>query len=158
MKKVWIAASAFACALTGIVAVACGDEIEEVSYKFDTQCEVTVADVTVNKGEEFTLPTPPSRGKEWEFAGWYLSNNFSGAPVTSVIADMGTTYYAKWDRRYKITLDLNGGSLSGADDLYLKAGENVSAYLSSYVPAKDGFQFGQWLNGASALGGNFRMP
>ncbi len=158
MKKILLTASAFVCAVTGLVAVACGGSIEEVSYKFDTQCEVSVDDVTVNKGEEFTLPTPPSRGKEWEFAGWYLSSDFAGAPVTSVVADVGTTYYAKWDRRYKINLDLKGGSLENSDDLYLKAGANVSAYLAEYVPAKNGYEFGQWLRGNSALGGNYRMP
>ena len=166
MKKILIAASALACALTGIVAVSC-DKTEEVSFKFDTLCDgaVTVEDITVEKGEEFTLPTPPSRGKEWEFGGWYLSSDFSGAPQTSVIADAETTYYAKWDRRYKINLDLGGGSLvktdgssASLDDLYLKAGENVSLYLMNYTSEKSGYLFGQWLNGSTALGGNFRMP
>lgn len=158
MKKVLFAASALACALTGFVAVACGDDAEEVKYTFDTGCEVTVPDGTAVKGEVYELPTPPSRGKEWEFAGWYLSEDFSGAPVTSVIADLGTTYYAKWDRLYKINLELGGGTLAGSDDLYLKANENVSAYLTEYIPQREGYQFGQWLNGSSALRPNDRMP
>lgn len=166
MKKILLGVSALACALTGIVAVSC-DKTEEVSFKFDTQCggAVTVEDITVEKGEEFTLPAPPSRGKEWEFGGWYLSSDFTGAPVTSVVADTETTYYAKWDRRYKINLDLGGGSLvktdgssASLDDLYLKAGENVSLYLMNYTSEKSGYLFGQWLNGSTALGGNFRMP
>lgn len=158
MKKALFAVSALACALTGVVAVAC-DKNEQVSYKFDTLCtDVSVQDITVNKGDEFSLPTPPSRGKEWEFGGWYLSDSFTGSPVTSVVADMGTTYYAKWDRKYKINLELGGGSLVGADDLYLKAGESVATYLADYIPTRSGYQFGQWLNGSTALAVNYRMP
>lgn len=156
MKKVLLTVSACACVLTGLVAVAC-DKTEEVSYKFDTLCDVSVEDITVNRGDEFTLPVP-SRGKEWEFAGWYPNSDLTGDPVTSVVADMGTTYYAKWTPLYKLTLNLNGGSLAGADDLYLKAGENVSSYLANYTPSKGtNYRFGRWLLNGNPLDGNLRM-
>lgn len=157
-KRLWLAAAAGTCALMGFVAVAC-DKKTEVSYQFNTMCDdVTVADVKVTKGEEFTLPTPSSRGKEWEFAGWYLSEDFSGARVTTVVAEEGTVYYAKWEQRYKLTLDLNGGTLANVDDLYLKAGESVVPYLADYVPAKSGYEFARWLNGTSLINASFRMP
>lgn len=158
MKKILLTVSACACALTGIIAASC-DTTEKVNYQFNTMCgDVTVADMTVNKGEEFTLPVPASRGKEWEFAGWYTSEDFTGSPVTSAVAETGTTYYAKWDQLYKLTLDLKGGTLANADDLYLKAGTNVSAYLAEYIPTKTGYEFGAWQNGTSEIGGAYRMP
>ena len=104
------------------------------------------------------MPVPSSRGKEWEFAGWYTNENLTGDPVTSAVAETGTTYYAKWEQLYKLTLDLKGGSLSNADDLYLKAGTNVSSYLAEYIPVKSGYEFGAWQNGTSEIGGAFRMP
>lgn len=159
MKKILLTVSAVACAFTAILAVSC-EKKEKVTYQFDTLCEeVSVADVKVTKGEEFTLPEPSARGQEWEFAGWYLSSDFSGAPVTTIVADMGTTYYAKWEQLYKLTLNLNGGTLANNDGfLYLKAGERVATYLTNYVPTKTGYEFGQWLNGTSPLGASYRMP
>ena len=158
MKKILLTVSAIACAFTGIIAASC-QTTETVSYQFNTMCtDVSVADITVNKGEEFTLPVPSSRGKEWEFAGWYTNENLTGDPVTSAVAETGTTYYAKWEQLYKLTLDLKGGSLSNADDLYLKAGTNVSTYLAEYIPVKSGYEFGAWQNGTSEIGGAFRMP
>ena len=157
MKRFLIAVTAFLCALMGFVAVAC-EKTEMVTFQFDTRCEQTIEDASVKKGEEFTLPTPQSRGKEWEFGGWYLNPEFTGDAVTSVVADTDTTFYAKWEQLYKLNLNLNGGTLAGANDIYLKQGTVLSTYLANYIPQKEKHQFGRWMNGTSALNDAFRMP
>ena len=157
MKKFLIAISAFLCALVGFVAVACG-KTDKVGLKFDTQCEITMEDVSLKKGEEYTLPAPASRGAEWEFGGWYLDPECTGDAVTSVVVESDMTVYAKWIQLYKLNLNLNGGTLAGADNLYLKQGTAVAAFLADYVPSKDKHQFGRWMNGNSELGDGFKMP
>ena len=157
MKKFLLAIVAFVCALTGFVAVAC-EKNDKVALKFDTQCELTIEDASVKKGDEFTLPTPPSRGEEWEFGGWYLNPECTGDAVTSVVADANMTFYAKWEQLYKLTLNLDGGTLTGASSVYLKQGTVLSTYLADYIPTKANHQFGQWLNGSNALSSADKMP
>ena len=45
-------------------------------------------------GTNVVLPIPTYTGHD--FVGWYLTNDYSGDPVTSVVMTANTTVYAKW--------------------------------------------------------------
>lgn len=52
----------------------------------------------------------PSR-QYFEFLGWYLTSDFTGAVVTSITSEEDVTLYAKWDQGENIIdYDLGGGS------------------------------------------------
>jgi len=155
IKKGLLAASL--TALIGVAlatGVACGDK-NAVSVKFNTDGGEKLSSVELKKGESFELPTPVKEG--YSFEGWYTDKDFSGDPVTEMVADKNVTYYAKWEIMYVITVDVAGGTLS-CGTLYLKAGENVYDFMQSYVPTKTGYEFGRWRNGNEVLARNTRMP
>ena len=127
-----------------------------ISVKFDVDGGEKISAVELKKGEEYQLPTPVKEG--YSFEGWYTSADFSGEPVTTVVASKSATYYAKWEKMHVITVDLAGGTLSNAATMYLKAGENVYDFMQAYVPTKEGYEFGRWLNGNEILSRNTRMP
>ena len=139
-------------AVMGFVMAACGGK---VTLSFVTGDGPAVASVKVEKGAEYTLPVP-----EWEgyaFEGWYLSEDCSGNSVASYTPTENTTFYAKWEKLYLVTLQLEGGTLS-TTNLYLKAGANLNDALASYVPTKTDFQFGAWYNGNQEVTANTVMP
>ena len=95
----------------------------------------------VEKGKSFSLPTLTRDG--YEFAGWYTSADFGGSPVTSVSPSADTTVYAKWNKLYILTLELDGGKL-GTTSFTLKAGEKLLDKVASLTPEKEGAIFGMW--------------
>lgn len=50
--------------------------------------------MTYRAGTQVTLPIPSYTGHT--FDGWYLTNDYSDSPVTSVTMTKNTTVYAKW--------------------------------------------------------------
>lgn len=130
-------------------------EDEKIEYSFNTNGGTAIENVEVGKGDTYTLPVPEREG--YAFEGWYTSENFSGEPVTSVVAEGNVTYYAKWTKLCVITLELDGGSLSETA-LYLKAGENVYNFMQNYVPTKTGLTFGGWFDGTAELTQSKKMP
>lgn len=144
-----------ACSLTSAFLVSCKKDSDKIKYSFNTNGGVEISAVTVDKGEEVTLPTPEKEG--YEFEGWYTSATFEGEPVTTVSLKKNTTFYAKWAQLPAITLELDGGSLSKTT-LYLKAGENVYEFMKDYTPTKAGVQFGAWFDGETELAKTTRMP
>ena len=128
---------------------------DTVKYVFETNGGEKVASVTVKVGKEYTLPIPQKDG--YEFEGWYTNAKFTGDPVTSVIAEEGVTYYAKWAQLCAINLQLEGGKLSQTT-VYLKEGANVYDFMQNYVPTKEGLVFGAWFNNGAELPKNVRMP
>ena len=93
------------------------------SYKvsFDAQAEgitLSFTEKDVIYGEKFgELPTVAERSG-YEFKGWY-SNTTEGRQLTEdtivdILADR--TYYGVWEaKRYKVTLELNGGNIKSGD-------------------------------------------
>lgn len=140
--------------VTCLFAVACKKE-NKVEYIFDTNGGKEIANVSVEVGTEYTLPTPERDG--YEFEGWYLTEDFTGEPVVTVVAEEGQTYYAKWAQLFAITLELDGGTLAEGSTLYLKAGANVYDFMQSYTPTKEGLTFGAWFLGEKELPKNTRM-
>ncbi len=143
--------------LTLVVSVAfaalagCGEK--GVRLTFDTHGAPSVAEQTLTKGEAYTLPDPPVY-EGYSFEGWYLDANYSGSPVTNGVADKDTTFHAKWEQMYLVTLDLGGGTIGGssaAPKIYLKKGANIAEGLQAYVPVKAGYEFGGWFSGETEL-------
>ncbi len=155
IKRVLLALSVcLVCAICG-VAVGCGGS-GSVKYTFDVMGGAAIESVEVESGTQYTLPVPSDRSG-YSFDGWYLSNDFSGSPVTSVTATESQTYYAKWTKLIAIQLELNGGTLSDTQ-LYLKEGANVFSFMQDYVPTKSGYVFGAWFVGNAELSKNLKMP
>ena len=143
-------AMAVMCAV-GVLFAACG--AKNVRLTFDTHGAGPVAEQTLKVGEEYTLPEPPAY-EGFSFEGWYLDASYTGSPVTSGVADKDTTFHAKWEQMYLVSLDLDGGTIGGssvAPKLYLKKGANISSALQAYVPEKAGYEFGDWFAGDSEL-------
>jgi len=103
------------------------------------------------------VPAPAER-EGYLFEGWYDNAEFSGSPLSQVVAGKKSkTYYAKWTQLAKITLNLDGGELE-KEVLYLKGGANVADFMKDYVPTKSGLTFGAWFDGETELSANKKMP
>ena len=88
-----------------------------------------------------TLPTPTRAG--YEFGGWFLSSDFSGAAQTTIPAGTNNNVYvyAKWIKTYNITYHLGGGI--NAEDNPTEFNERTLP-LTLKAPTRDGFTFGGW--------------
>lgn len=88
------------------------------------------------------------------FVGWYLSDDFSGNPVTEITPDMtgDITLYARFAAYvYKnIEYVLDGGILP--DNAPTNYVVTVGVDLSNIVPTKDGHKFLGWFDNAEGLG------
>lgn len=153
MKKGLLVLALAVSAALCLLLAACGSG---VVFKFETgEGAPSVPEVKLEAGQEYTLPTPEWDG--YSFEGWYLTEDFTGDPVVSLTADEGKTFYAKWEKMYRVTLDPLGGTLS-ATEFYLKAGDDLGAAAAEYIPQKDGLEFGEWLYGEEGLGEHTVMP
>ena len=88
-----------------------------------------------------TLPVPTRAG--YEFGGWFLSSDFSGAAQTTIPAGTNNNVYvyAKWIKTYNITYHLGGGI--NAEDNPTEFNERTLP-LTLKAPTRDGFTFGGW--------------
>lgn len=137
----------FAAAICMLFA-ACGGA-KKIKIDFDTDGGPAVESVLLKAGETYTLPVP-----EWEghsFEGWYTNAEHTGSAVTEVTAEKKTTFYAKWEQLYAITLQLGGGTLAGGTTLHAKAGTNIATFMADYIPTLKDHQFGEWLVGGTPL-------
>jgi uncharacterized repeat protein (TIGR02543 family) len=101
------------------------------------------APLTYLEEAECTLPIPTK--DNYDFIGWYLTSNFTGAAITEIsITQTGdVTVYAKWEKvkvYSKINYVLNGGvNASNAPTTYL---EGVVTPLLN--PTREGYKFIGW--------------
>lgn len=88
-----------------------------------------------------TLPTPTRTG--YEFDGWYTQET-GGTKVTattSVGTNPPTTLYAHWiAKKYTVTLDANGGTVSMAS----RTATYGSEYPALPAPTREGYTFDGW--------------
>ena len=155
MKKILLALSLMIACIACVFAAACADGT--YTYSFNTNGGTAIENVEVESGQSYTLPTPEREG--YGFEGWYLTDDFSGDPVTIVSeADGDKTFYAKWEQLPAITLDLGGGTLAEGTTLYLAEGSVVYDFMQDYVPSMSGLTFGAWFYNGEELGRNVRMP
>ncbi|HBF86048.1 MAG TPA: hypothetical protein DDW54_00050, partial [Clostridiales bacterium] len=128
--------------------VAC--KTSTVEFSFETNGGEVIASVSVAQGSEYSLPVPAERDG-YTFEGWYDDAGLSGDPVEKIKAESGMTFYAKWSRLYKITLDAAGGEMSGLSTVSIKAGANISEAIKNSAPTKSGLKFGGWFSGDKEL-------
>ena len=100
---------------------------------------------------EITLPSVSKDG--YEFGGWYLSEEFTGAAVTSGEYDFaagGITLYAKWTAvEYDVVYEANGGTISGE---YTQKYTVEDTEITLPSVSKDGYEFGGWYASATFEG------
>lgn len=96
-----------------------------------------------------TLPVPTRAG--YEFGGWFLSSDFSGAAQTTIPAGTNNNVYvyAKWIKTYNITYHLGGGI--NAEDNPTEFNERTLP-LTLKAPTRDGFTFGGWYQNPACSG------
>lgn len=96
-----------------------------------------------------TLPVPTRTG--YEFGGWFLSSDFSGAAQTTIPAGTNSNVYvyAKWIKTYNITYHLGGGI--NAEDNPTEFNERTLP-LTLKAPTRDGFTFGGWYQNPACSG------
>lgn len=153
MKKSIKLAMLSILALSAIAVASCGDK--KVSIDFKDVDGSSLQKQEIKEGESYTLPVPKKEG--YQFAGWYTNADYTGEPVTQIIAsEATTTYYAKWVKAFKITLNLEGGTL-GETTLELAEGENIYDFVSAYKPEKSGLTFGAWFVGEKELSKTAKM-
>lgn len=88
-----------------------------------------------------TLPTPTRTG--YDFDGWYTreSGGTKVTATTSVGTNPPTTLYAHWiAKKYTVTLDANGGTVSMAS----RTATYGSEYPALPAPTREGYTFDGW--------------
>lgn len=102
-------------------------------------------------GEALELPNAEREG--YTFLGWFDGSN--RVQNTYVVGEESVTLTAKWAKHYTITLDPNGGALSGETSITAAEGSTVSLP----APTRSGYQFSGWSDGGeAAIGGTYVMP
>ena len=102
---------------------------------------ITELNNTYVAGQEVTLVATSNEGYTW--LGWFSGDEMVSAELenTFVMPVTNVTYIAKWSAdQFEITLDGNGGQLSGASNIDILMGETVELE----VPTKEGCIFGGW--------------
>ena len=104
----------------------------------------------VQESPEYTITTLPAIKKEnCTFDGWYL-NNKKLNDKDKVDLSSGSVIEARWSAEdlYDVTLDANGGSLTGTAKSPIKVyGGNKIGELPS--PTRSGYDFLGWYNGST---------
>ena len=103
------------------------------------ETEASPQTIKWGKGFPTTLPTKTDH----RFLGWYTKDGTDGDWGEEFTADTtvseDTTIYAKWEKLYWVTFDLNGGTAnSPINSIY--HGEP----LPTEIPTKENFKFGGW--------------
>ena len=126
---------------------------ESFTISFDTDGGEKLEDLKVEKGKEFTLPTPTKDG--YTFDGWYLEDE---KVDESYSFTKDVTLVAKWTeetKTLKVVFDSNGGSK--VKDMTFTCTDGAATLKNLPTPTKDKYEFRAWedkhgkaiLNGAS---------
>lgn len=114
-------------------------------YKLDLQTnggDITViVPTTHTHGLDLELPEPTKKG--YVFAGWYDNDKLSGNPMSIVSKDCeeDLTLYAKWLKKYRVILSLEGGDL----DKDLRISEYIEESIVNLpTPTKENCVFDGW--------------
>ena len=94
-----------------------------------------IAPITLERGEELTLPTAEKDGRV--FADWYYDEGFTSVCPQKITAEKDETLYARYSA--VLTFVTNGGTEIEPRTYF--EGEEIGALPVSY---KDGFSFGGW--------------
>lgn len=107
----------------------------------------TIRDVVVGYDRQWSLPEPTRDG--YTFAGWYDGNTLvasTGNSWTLFMTDK--SLFAKWTgNTYKVSYDLNGGTLDDSAPTQVTFGEEYSLK----TPTRDGYSFSGWAVNGSVI-------
>lgn len=99
------------------------------------------------------LFTPTKEG--YTFEGWYKNAELTGEPYQSndlINSDTTLSLYAKWEpQKYQITLDPNGGIITGDNNFNVEYGAsfNIEATVS-----REGYTFEGWYDSSNVMYAN----
>lgn len=124
--------------------MSCQTKPQTIEVIFDTQGGTAIEQITITKGEAFSIPANPTK-EGYSFSGWYVDNEtyldlFTTAYDLSKITSNSLTLYAKWIiNTYTITFNTNGGETMDS------VTENFNTTLPVIEdPSKMGFTFDGW--------------
>ena len=124
-----------ACAACLISSCSRDDNDNDVTITFVTNGGKDIAQITLKKGEELTLPTAEKDGRV--FADWYYEENYASVCPKKIIAEKDETLYARYGA--VLSFVTNGGTEIEPRTYF--EGEEIGTLPVSY---KDGFSFGGW--------------
>lgn len=114
----------------------------EIAYELNggTLSADAPAKYTYSEGTDLVNPTRAN----YTFAGWYDNDDLTGTAVTEITAEMSgkITLYADWTaNEYKVTVSLNGGSVSEE----IPTEYSLDSPLKLSNPTKSDFIFRGWI-------------
>ena len=125
---------------------------ETVTVTFDTNGGDAIDSQSILKGSNATKPTDPTK-TGYTFEHWYIRNGtVDEAFDFNTTINENITLVAKWEKQtYKITYDLNGGSLESGD-INPESYNIESEKITLKNPTKQGYVFVGWTgsNGTTA--------
>lgn len=145
------------CTVLGATLLACDDDKQPSGFgvTFETDGGTAVAAL---EGVTEVAESPATSKTDYTFAGWYLSEDFSGEAVTfplAVTAD--TTLFAKWTvNTYTVTFDYGIAQDGiGADEKDVAFG---AALGELPAPTATGYTFAGWYDGDTLYTADSVMP
>lgn len=155
IKKWLVAFTAIIAVAFSFAAIGC-KKSKNVTLTYDVGGGTEIAAVSAAKGTEVELATTAEK-EGYEFAGWYLSSDYSGEKVTKITLDADTTVYAKWGKLYLVSIVAEGGTATPAS-VYVKAGEVLLTKLESVSAQKTDCKFGEWQVDGKTVTSSYVMP
>ncbi|MGN0693084.1 MAG: InlB B-repeat-containing protein, partial [Oscillospiraceae bacterium] len=116
---------------------------------FDMQGKTDNVVNTVSSGAKATKPSDPTASDGSTFGGWYKDKECTEEFDFTAAITQNTTVYAKWEApaRITITLDPNGGTLSGGATATTNANGTFDSLPAE--PTREGYTFGGWYTHAT---------
>ncbi|MDD7213878.1 MAG: InlB B-repeat-containing protein, partial [Clostridia bacterium] len=155
LKKWLVAFTAIIAVAFSFAAIGC-KKSKNVTLTYDVGGGTEIAAVSAVKGTEVELATTAEK-EGYEFAGWYLSADYSDEKVTKITLDADTTVYAKWGKLYLVSIVAEGGTATPAS-VYVKAGEVLLTKLESVSAQKTDCKFGEWQVDGKTVTSSYVMP
>ena len=123
------------CAVCFMSACSRGGSNDRVTVTFVVNGGKEIAPITLEKGEELTLPTAEKDGRV--FADWYYDEGFASVCPKKITAEKDETLYARYGA--VLAFITNGGTEIEPRTYF--EGEEIGTLPVSY---KNGFSFGGW--------------
>ncbi|GBU28376.1 hypothetical protein R84B8_01934 [Treponema sp. R8-4-B8] len=122
----------------------------------------TPSERIANSGSEITLPSGDGFFRNgYEFGGWITSASSTGDPYAAgsyytVSSTSTITLYAKWNKVYTVTFNINGGSGTVPPSQTVNSGTIIQMPDGSGL-SKDGYEFGGWNTSSAGSGTNYSV-
>ena len=161
-KAIYILAIVALLVVIAAALVACN---KNVTLYFETNGGDAIGAITAKGLKDITLPELGNKvenGVTYVFDGWSLNSDLSGDVYRGTVTapKSNTTFYARWERGYRLTLNAGSGKLKD-DQLsrYLKAGASILDAVKDIVPTVEGdLTFSDWYLGAERVKDTTLMP